>query len=770
MEIDRSKQNTASEKVRKLLQENEEQRAAMRLEKCFRDLLEGNIMTLNSDELISNLPPFLYALYEDGQHDIVLQVLHTLSDGSCHSDRSIRERSIMVLSVFIGIVMQNNSNDFDDTFSMILVRWLKEEQEFLTGFEIICNQLQQQVRKVLDDRQWVKAENLLIVLYQISAGILTKPAIIKTVVNRTLNQLATEELITRLLEEYLTPENDNQDVAESLLIHLGVKSLSQLVKALSLEEDAERRYLLLELLPNNQQVYKIMREQLQGDVPWYVVRNAVLIFSRESSEENYQFIREYIDYPDMRVQQQVISGIWKMGGRDMVLRLLDILLYVDDGLKMQLINQLGQMKKEPVIGLGFVYLLNNRHTFGRITKDELELNLCEHLGSYPLVEVEDVLAEVVEDSRSTSSRVVAAARASLQKVAEVLKTETTVETNSTPSNEGEEPDLDDLLHLNDDEEFISLDLDFDDDDLSMLASNDHITVDTVGDDLLEEDDAFHLILAETQKNGSALLQDDLELEEAQGHISVWSDFYDRLDSDEFTTFYALLEKKEFQPQQTVVEMGANSRQLILVDEGDIIPVFSEESSRIHVKNIQGGNIIGSASFFGDRLWPFSLVCQDSVCCHILDRERCREFLERYPAVYEKIKSYCKSHDVLSWLLEMLDNEEPAAEPVIIYNMSQKLGAGGDEVDDSPGEGLCFGAITGGLCLELELDKTEQCQDLTAKLVEAVLCDSDEKCTKVFGVIIGWQQVKKDGKRVRVLIQFYRPYRAWEFSCRSLTFL
>lgn len=601
MEIDRTKQSVANEKVKKLLQENEEQRAAMRLEKCFRDLLNGNIETLNNDEIINNLPPFLYALYEDGQVDPVFKILHTLSNGSCDSNRPIRERSIMVISVFIGIVMQKQCVDFDETFSMILVRWLKEEQEFITGFEIICSQLQQLVKKVLDAGQWGKAENLLIVLYQIAAGILKKQGIIKKVVNRTLNQLATEELITRLLEVYLNPESDDQAVTESLLIHLGVKSISHLVKTLSLEEDAERRYLLLELLPNNDQVYTIMKEQLKEDVPWYVIRNAILIFSRESTEANFQFMREYIDYPDMRVQQQVISGIWKMGGKDMILRLLDILLYVDDSLKIQLINQLSQMKKEPVIGLGFVYVLRQRDKFARISRDELELALCRALADYPLAEVREVLAELLEesDNENSSAAVIIEAKNSLQKVKAVLDASDNSVDSERPekdvssSRARKERELDDLLRLDDDiddEEFLSLDLnsDEDEDDLTLLADESEYSSDSIGDELLDEDDAFQVILAETRQNGTAMLQDDFELEEAQGHISVWSDFYDRLDSDEFTTFYALLQKKEFQPQQAVVAMGDNTRQLIFIDEGDLVPVFGEDDDRISVKNLQGG--------------------------------------------------------------------------------------------------------------------------------------------------------------------------------------
>lgn len=779
MEIDRTKQDLASEKMKKLLQEKEEQRAAMRLEKCLRTLLQGDIAALNNDEVINNLPSFLYVLYEDGEAEMVFEVLETLSNGSCDSDRAIRERSVMVLSVFIGIVMQKESQGFDEIFSKLLVRWLKEEQEFLTGFETVCNQLQQQVKKKLDAGQWVAAENLLIVLYQIAAGIVKKPPIIKTVVNRTLNQLGTEELINRLLEEYLTPDNESKAVAESLLIHLGTKSLNQLVRALCSEEDAERRFLLLELLPNNEQVYCIMKEQLQGDVQWYVIRNAIFIFSRESSEENFLFIRQYADYPDMRVQQQVISGIWKMGGRDMILRLLYVLRYVDDALKMQLINQLGQMKKEPVIGLAFVYLLRQRHTFGRIARDELELALCEILGDYPLIEARDILTEIIQGDhhnvQTPGTGILAAAKRSLHKITEVIETDSVNDSSASPNtatDQGLQPvqDLDDLLHLGDevdDEEFLSLELELDD-DLSLFATDDQ-TDDGIGDELLEEDDAFQLILEETRKNGPPFPDHDFEVEEAQAHLSVWSDFYDRLDSEEFTTFYSLLEKKEFQPQQELVVKGEKTRQLILVDDGVILPAFGEQNDRVNIKPLQGGNMIGSASFFGQRTWPFTLVCQDIVRCHILDHERCQEFLDHHPAVYEKLKSYCKSHDVLSWLLEMLENHEPAAEKVMIYHMGQKLGGKEQDADDQPGEGLCYGAITGGLCLEIEPDNEQQCRELTAKLVEAVLCDGDEKCTKVFGVIAGWQKVDR-GKAVRILVQFYRPYRAWEFTCRSLTFL
>ncbi len=286
----------------------------------------------------------------------------------------------------------------------------------------------------------------------------------------------------------------------------------------------------------------------------------------------------------------------------------------------------------------------------------------------------------------------------------------------------------------------------------------------------EEDDAFREILARTQSNTDDFASlDKLELENAEDHLSVWSDFYYMLDSDEFNIFYKLLEKEEYGSGEVIVEKESDVQKLFFIDAGDVDLVTEEKADMIHLKQLRSGNMIGSSSFFGGKKWPFLLVAQENVACHVLDKSKCQADLDVADDVLQKLKSYCKDHDVISWLVEMLQIQTPQAYDVKIINMNKQL----DSIENSEGNenvGSCFGVMRGGVCIELPVARTSKNRDINGLLVEALLCDMDEKCEKIFGVISGWQRSDQDEKMVKMLVKFYHPYRTDKYTCNKLTFL
>lgn len=760
MEIDPKKQSLAIERAQEILRENEQRRAAVRLEKCFRDVVAGDVGVLENDEIVNNLAHFMYAMFEDGETKTIIAALDNLGKGTCHSKVSVRERAVMVLSIFIGLSMQNNQDYFNEIFSKILVNWLEKEEEFIAGFEIVCHQLEQQIQQLFAKRKWEEVEDLLVVIHQVQSGDLKKSNIIKSVVVRIQTQLATKDILEDLLAIYLDPYSAQKPISESLLVNLGPNSMAFLVERLTVEESRDNRFRLLELIPNNDQVYSILEKTLQNDPPWYVVRNAILIFSRENSDRCYDVVQSYADHTDMRVQQQVINGVWKMGGDELDERLLTTLLRINDELKINLVNQLGQLEGNSKIGSGLIGLLESREYFQSLAKDELTLVLCQTLVNFPSKEVavslEGVIAER-EEKFGGDDRILLAARKNHEKVTLDSGSQAKSEKNAAPSAFD-----DDLLTLDFAESLGS------EEEIAVAPKDEMVPVEPEVEE--EEDDAFLAIMAETQKGAAGLTTlDDIELEEAEDHLTVWSDFYDSLDSDEFTTFYALLEKKGYLPADVIMERGAADKKLFFIDAGDVDLLATDDSAKMRLKNLRGGNLVGSGVFFGSSPWPFFLIAQDKVSCHVLDCARCQGFLDRFPQVMEKLKNYCKSQDVISWLLKMLDEEEAVSSDVKIINMNKKL----KSVADSEGDaklGSCYGVIKGGMCIEVETTDSTQNRELTGLLIEALLCDKDEKCEKSYGVIIGWQVSDTDVNRVRLLVNFYHPYRTEQYRCSSLTLL
>ncbi len=788
-----NKQNLVAEQVQKILSENEQRRAAVLLEKSFRDIVGGDIHALEDDNAVDNLAHFMYSLYEDGEVEIVILALDVLGEGSCNPKQNIRERSIMVISIFIGITMREKDDFFIQKLSEILVRWLKKENKFIAGFEMVNQQLQQQLQWLLDEKKWHESEKLLIVLHQIATGIIKKNTVITRVVRRVQNQLASDDRIGELLDTYLDPYTEMRGITESILVHLGKKSLSCIVNRLTVEEKRDNRFRLLVLIPSSQEVFEILQELLKKEQPWYVVRNSILLLSRINNNESYEIIDSYASHSDIRVQQQVINATWKMGGTQLKSRLVKLLPSINDELKASLVVQLGQIKGDEEIGRGLVNMLDHRETLPEWVREDTLLKLAENLAHFPFIDAKESLNDLVEERLrlyGENDRVVHVAKTSIK----VL--EKTAELTSLRNISLEDQEVDEDSQFDDDSDLLKqtedsveddgevLTLDFLEEDVPGGSFMEDLTQDEELDDELfdfmdeddeqnddsDVDDAFQEILAGTQDrvNKFAALN-ELELENAEDHLSVWSDFYYTLDSDEFNVFYRLLKKKEYEPGEVLVKEDSDDQKLFFIDSGSIDIISEKKADRVHLKQLQSGNMIGSSSFFGAKKWTFLLVAQEQVTCHVLDRSQCQEELEVADNVIKKLELYCKSHDVISWLVEMLQLEEPQAYTVKVLNMNKQLTTI-ENSEDEKNAGFCFGVMKGGLCIELPVQVTDKNEDLNGLLVEVLLCDMDEKCEKIYGVVSGWQRSEQDDKLVKMLVKYYYPYRTDKYTCNALTFL
>lgn len=752
MEINQSKQNEALEKARHILKENEQKRAAMRLESCFRDVVAGDVTVLKNDEIVHNLASFMYFLHEDGDDEQIFIALEKLGYGACHSEVKVRERSIMVLSVFVGMTMKNDDDTFLESLSKILVSWLKEEEEYIAGFEFVCLQLQQLVQKLLENEQWYEVEELIVVLYQIQGDILDKPNVIKRVVTKIQSQLAHDDTLDKLLNIYLDDYNPKRDIAESILVHLGYRAISFIIERLANEDNRERRFLLIELIPANTKTYDLVEEALKKDPPWYVVRNSILILSREDQPRLFEMIKPYTNHSDMRVQQQVVNAVWKMGGPQLRERLLYVLASINDELKASLVTQLGQMTGDQDVGDAFVQILKQRSSFSRIVKDELILSLCQNLAFFPSSETSKCLNELLDERLQTTDlkdRIVVAIKESLTILGE---TKGAIKKQS----------------LGDGDDDFALDLDFLDGELGVTEELETIEIDILDEHEDEEepeaDDAFLAIMAETQST--------LGGEQSFGadhHVSIWSDFYDSLDTKIFDEFYGLLESRQFVAGEVLVYRDSLEQVILFVDSGEVEIVVSDDEEGMSLKNLQAGDLAGAGSFFNHSLWPFALVALEKVQAHTLDIDKFENFLIKNPEAANAFQSFCESRDVVTKLLDMLNVAEPLSSNVKISSMNKQLSCF-DSTSEEVINGECYGAHRGGVCVEIPVVPGSLKKELTGLLVELVLCDEDDTCEKSFGVVVGWKMSDGCDDRVKVLIKFYHLYRTEQFNCLSLTIL
>ncbi len=109
----------------------------------------------------------------------------------------------------------------------------------------------------------------------------------------------------------------------------------------------EGRFALIELIPRVGEVsVPVLIECLEDDPQWFVIRNIILIISRLEDAELYSVAEPYLAHNDIRIQQQVINCIERLGGAQMRKRVITALMQVNDDLKGQIIQQLAQFEDD----------------------------------------------------------------------------------------------------------------------------------------------------------------------------------------------------------------------------------------------------------------------------------------------------------------------------------------------------------------------------------------------------------------------------------------
>jgi len=112
MEIDKDRQAQALAKAKSLLTDAEKKREAARVEKNVQLFMDGSFDTLSNDEFVENLPSYILNKYILDQKLEAVEHLQKIGESLCVTDEEIRERSLMVLSVFCEIIIEEDIRDF----------------------------------------------------------------------------------------------------------------------------------------------------------------------------------------------------------------------------------------------------------------------------------------------------------------------------------------------------------------------------------------------------------------------------------------------------------------------------------------------------------------------------------------------------------------------------------------------------------------------------------------------------------------------------------
>jgi hypothetical protein len=768
MEIDKEKQVLARFETARKLDRAERERAHARLLKGIGELAEHNFTILSNDEFVEKLSRYLCHtdFYKD--HESAMALLDSIGIGCCSEDRNVRERALAVLSFFSEHALENNNYDFIRKIAGILKKWLEEEIEYLSGFGVICQQIQKIGLKFLGNNFWNEAEELLVLLNKIQSGVLGKSNTIKGMVAKTLDSLAKKDVLGSLTLIYLDLSDNNYKIAGNLLKNLGRRSVIFLLNRLMHSENKEERFHLMHLIQEIGEVaISVFVECLKKNPPWYVIRNIVFMISEIGDTSFFNLIAPYLQYPDIRVQQQVIICIRMFGGKEMQERLLIALSKVHDELKIRLVMKLGRSEGNDVAS-ALLDLFEKRGSFSKSSAEELLERLCLALKAFPCQRTVKNLKLLVEERkgiRTDTDKILIIAE-------EVLSV---VEPKVRHDAKGEIDEFDDLsfdsdpaLQHNAKKQIRDLI-----EEVQKVVGNGNIgkATEMLSSEAIRAAKDRDFKVAELLRdkmleiNPMALSQvlevgEIIEEEKSSTitghHIEIWSTLYEKMTTEEFNALHYAMKRETYNPEETIVKSGETDPSLFFVNSGLIRLSCICGNKETFLKRLQPGEIIGVAQFFSASVWTVSLVSQNTAQIHVLERDRFIALKDKFPGLETKLHEFCLQYDLVPRLLQMTgsDRREYARYPLSVVIDSKLLDPYGGKEQQHAVQGEVIDISRGGLAFSLGIENNDNAKLLLGRQIISEIHLKSGDTLKRFGIIVGVKLPQIIDRDCSVHVKFY----------------
>jgi CRP-like cAMP-binding protein len=743
MEIDRKRQEQAMARAKEIITNAEKMREAARVEKGIEDFLKDNFDVFGNDEFVENLASYTLDKYLVGEKELAVKIVEKLGKSLCSDTLEVRERSLMILSVFTEIILEEDFQEFRGILARILVEWLRIEEDYIAGFEIVCTQLQKIILIMLSSGEWNELENLVVILEHISTGEITKSSLIRGMAAKVHESLAEPDVLDILSNVYLDEKDERRNVAESLLVHLGRYSVTFLVEKMIYSNSKEDRLSLINLVPRFGTLsVPVLSKCLDEEPPWYVIRNIVLIISHLDDPEQYQIIEPYLTHRDMRVQQQVVNCIDTLGGKQMRKRLIQALMKVNDELKGQLIIQLGQFDGMD-IGYAFLDLYELHDSFASHVHDDLLMKICVKIKFYPSQRAVSCLEELIAERKSRygeADKISRTAAASLQAIEIKLQGE------DLPDAPTGKEIMDQLAQVEEETDDL-----FSGDEMDQMSGGSE--------------------LAETAAESAGRDQgEELPFYASQEHhLMVWSKIYEQMTPEEFDDFYGTLKPVAFQANEQIVKQGDKVTDLYLIDKGFAGVSHMDTKSEIFLTSLQAGEIIGSEGFVSGLEWSVSLEAQTELQVRVLGRDKFADFAKKYPECTARFYLYCEHYDVVPYLINLThdSDQEPIGKDIEVRSNELLRDVSGEFASYLLAGTLEYVA-RGGLCLSVPYAYEENALAILGRQVslEIVLEDDDLK-RKCFGVIAGAGTHDGNARNLFLYVKFYDPLERADFRCTRM---
>jgi len=385
--------------TKKKLREEEERKSKIAHLKSTGSIILNNLDNDIHDGSISKTSPAIVKdLFFEGENDTAETIIDRLSSKLLTENDTLRvEISAALADILCDPSLEQQDIILNRIFKKLL-NWVNFETIYTAAYRSICTKIKTLVQSQIKNHRLADALPIIETFHSIRSKQCVKNEDIQSVAYEILRDIASEEVLDFLIEEFRTNTENLRNEAGQILVLTSEFSIHRLLDLLNRSEDASERILVLNLIPEiGPSAVQMIVEMIDQNAPWYYTRNLARLLGRIGSEEQTKVLGQLMLHEDHRVQREALKSINAIGGSLRGNILLDALKNCDDRVKSSVVASLGSLKYRDAVKQ-LIELFKSKIPMPEDMKIDLQEKICIALGNIGDSEVMPFLTEVSKQS------------------------------------------------------------------------------------------------------------------------------------------------------------------------------------------------------------------------------------------------------------------------------------------------------------------------------------------------------------------------------------
>jgi HEAT repeat protein len=366
--------------ARQLAELTEQEREKIRLHEQVQQIIKGSDDQFLQSEWMTSLPGIVTRILDVGEQRLADDLVERIVRGLASDAQNVRnEAAIALVEVTAPFTAEGQLAQIERN-SGALVEWIRREMTASSAYRKICSWLKDLSRDLILRGSFTEAIPILEVFNRIHYGLLDKNDTINTIAADIIRELASGELLTILFDEFENNRQNKQSEAGLVLVRLEEIPLNRLLDILRENEDSNKRVRILQVIADiGQMAVPFIRERLQGDEPWYYVRNLAYLLGKVGTETTADVLQPLLLHKNGRVREEALKSLHRTGGNNRGPLMMSALPTADDEFKLNIIESLGSIKYVEAVPT-LLDILKERPLVASVHRIELEEKICTVLG------------------------------------------------------------------------------------------------------------------------------------------------------------------------------------------------------------------------------------------------------------------------------------------------------------------------------------------------------------------------------------------------------